>query len=187
MAPRPWTARGPDGRLPADPRAHRRTMARSQPSPQSAAERRAAEAELRRLATALAPTHAPLVGAMRRQLRMRLPTAHEVVYEYADAFVVSFSPDERGQEGVLAIRAGADGVKLYFNRGKGLPDPDRLLRGSGRQTRWIDVEAASTLARPAVRCLIEAAIARGGVPFADTGRGPVVIRPGAASRRRRAN
>ena len=93
--------------------------------------RRSAEAELRGLIAKFAPAHQRLIGAMRRWLRKRLPTAHEVVYEYRDCFVISYSPNERGYEGVLAIRASADGVKLYFNRGKGLPDPEKLLRGSG--------------------------------------------------------
>jgi hypothetical protein len=123
---------------------------------------------------------------VRRSLRKRLPTAHEVVYEYRDFFVISYSPNERGYEGVLAIRANADGVKLYFNRGKELPDPAKLLRGSGNQTRWIHVEGASTLASPDVARLIDEAIARNRVPFAPTGRGPVVIRsPSTRQRRRR--
>ena len=92
---------------------------------------------------------------------------------------------ERGYEGVLAIRASANGVRLYFNRGKGLPDPAKLLRGSGKQTRWIHLEGASTLARPAVARLIDEAIARNRVPFARTGRGPVVIRSVSAKQRRR--
>jgi hypothetical protein len=52
---------------------------------------------------------------MRRWLRKRLPTAHEVVYEYRDCFVISYSPNERGYEGVLAIRASANGVTLYIS------------------------------------------------------------------------
>jgi len=122
---------------------------------------------------------------MRRWLRKRLPTAHEVVYEYRDFFVISYSPSERGYEGVLAIRASADGVRLYFNRGKGLPDPTKLLRGSGKQTRWIHVEGASTLAHPAVAGLVDEALARNRVPFSRTGRGSVVIRSTSAKQRRR--
>src|SRR5438128_8279319 len=121
-------------------------------STQSAVARRSAEAELGTLIGKFAPAHLRLVGAMRRSLLKRLPTAHEVVYEYRDCFVISYSPNERGYEGVLAIRGSADGVRLYFNRGKGLPDPEKLLQGSGYQTRWIHVEGASTLARPAVAC-----------------------------------
>ena len=160
-------------------------MSTLQLSTQSAVARRSAEAELRTLIAKFAPAHLRLIGAMRRWLRKRLPTAHEVVYEYKDCFVISYSPNERGYEGVLAIRASADGVRLYFNRGKGLPDPEKLLRGSGNQTRWIQVEGASTLARPAVAGLIDEALARNRVPFASTGRGPVVIRSTSAKQLRR--
>jgi hypothetical protein len=154
-------------------------------STQSAAERRAAEAELRTLIDEFATAHLRLIGAMRRSLRKRLPTAHEVVYEYRDlgAVVISFSPNERGYDGVLAIRASADGVKLYFNQGKELPDPGKLLQGSS-QTRWIKMEGASTLARPAVVSLIDEALAQNRVPFERAGRGSVVIRSTSAKKRR---
>ena len=152
-------------------------------STQSAVARRSAEAQLRTLIAKFAPAHLRLIGAMRRWLRKRLPTAHEVVYEYHDFFVISYSPNERGYEGVLAIRGSADAVKLYFNQGKDLPDPAKLLQGSS-QTRWIHLEGAATLARPEVARLIDEAIARNRVPFADAGRGSVVLRSTSAKQRR---
>ena len=154
-------------------------------STQSAAARRAAEAELRTLIARYAPDHLRLINAMRKWLQKRLPTAHEIVYEYGNlgAVVISFSPNEHGYAGVLAIRASADGVKLYFNQGKDLPDPEKLLQGSS-QTRWIPMEGASTLARPAVVRLADEAIARNRVPFASAGRGSVIIRSTAAKNRR---
>ena len=154
-------------------------------STQSAVARRSAEAQVRAGIAKFAPAHLRLVSAMRRSLRKRLPTAHEVVYEYRDCFVISYSPSERGYQGVLAIRGSADGVRLYFNRGKGLPDPEKLLKGSGGQTRWIGVEGASTLAHPAVAGLIDEAIARNRVPFAPAGRGGGSVVDRAASQRRR--
>jgi hypothetical protein len=156
-------------------------------STQSAVERRSAEAELRTLLDKFAPAHLRLIGAMRRSLRTRLPTAHEVVYEYRNlgAVVISYSPNEHGYEGVLGIRASADGVKLFFNRCKELPDPAKLLHGSGGQVRSIDVEGASTLARQEVASLIDEAIARNPVPFALAGRGSVVIRSTSANKSRR--
>ena len=160
-------------------------MGTPRPDTQTAAARRSAEAGVRELIARFAPAHEGLVAATRRALRKRLPTAHELVYEYRDNFVISYSPDERGYEGVLALRASADGVKLYFNRGKGLPDPDRLLRGSGNQTRWIALDDPSTLRRQAVASLIDEALARGRVPFARTGRGPVIIRQTASKERAR--
>lgn len=154
-------------------------------SAQSAAERRSAEAGLSSLIETFAPAHRRLITAMRRSLQKRLPSAHELVYEYRNqgAVVISYSPSGHGYEGVLAIRATADGVKLYFGRGRELADPEKLLLGSS-QTRWIDVESATTLARPAVARLIEEAIARNQVPFAGAGRGPVVIRSTSAKKGR---
>src|SRR5262245_37488853 len=110
-------------------------MSTSKVSTQSAVARRSAEAELRKIIAKFAPAHQRLLGAVRRSLRKRLPTAHEVVYEYRDFFVISYSPNDRGYEGVLTVRASADGVKLYFNRFKELPDPAKLLQGSGGQVR----------------------------------------------------
>jgi hypothetical protein len=154
-------------------------------SAQSAVARRAAEAELRSLITQFASAHRRLVAAMRRSLRKRLPTAHELVYEYRDCFVISYSPNERGYEGVLSIHGSADGVKLYFNRGKELPDPAKLLEGSGRLVRFMNIEGASTLARPEVVRLIDAAIARNRIPFAVGPRGPIGIRLTTAKKQRR--
>lgn len=148
----------------------------SQPGPQSAAARRAAEAELRGLITRFAAPHQRLVGTARRWLRTRLPAAHEVVYEYRDCCVISVSPTAHGYEGVFTLRAAADGIRLYFNRGKDLQDPDRLLQGAGKQARWLQLDGASTLKRPEVARLVDEALARNPVPFERTGRGPVVIR-----------
>ncbi len=159
-------------------------MSTSEQSTQTAAERRAAGAELRGLVAKLAPTHADLVAAVRRWLRKRLPTAHEVVYEYADCVVVSYTPSGRGYEGVLAIRAGAEGVRLCVGVSGGLPDPEKLLHGSGKQMRWLDVESASTLRRPAVAALADGAIAGSRVPFAASGRGPIVLAAATAKKRR---
>lgn len=153
---------------------------------QPAAERKAAEAELRSLIAKFAMPHARLVAAVRKSLQKRMPTAHEVVYEYRNYVVISLTPSGRGYEGVLAIHASAGGVKLYFNSGKQLPDPQKLLQGSATQVRWIEMPNASTLARPAVASLIDAAIAHNQVPFAPAtqGKGSVTIRPTAAKKRR---
>lgn len=158
-------------------------MSTSESNTQSATERRAAEARLRELVDKFAPEQHQLVATVRRFLKKRLPTACEVVYEYRDCFVISCSPNEHGYDGIFAIRGSAEGVKLYFNYGKGLPDPAKLLKGTATQTRWILLEGASTLARPEVVSLVDEAIVRNDIPFAGTGRGPVVIRSKAAKAR----
>lgn len=151
---------------------------------QTAAARRAADAELAALIGKHAAAHVRLIVALRKSLRKRLPTAHEVVYEYGNqgAVVVSFSPSGHGYDGVLALRASAAAVKLYFNQGKDLPDPAKLLQGTS-QTRWINVQDASTLARPEVARLIEAALATNRVPFMPDGRGSIIIQSTAKTTR----
>ena len=153
------------------------------PAPtQSLPEQRAADAAARAIIQSVAPESERLIATIRRSLRKRLPTAHEIVYEYRSWVVISFSPTANGYDGVLAVRADADGVKLYFNRGKMLPDPDKLLRGSATQVRFIPVGSATTLTRPAVTRLIEQAITDNNVPFADTGKGSIVIRSASATK-----
>lgn len=153
---------------------------------QSAAVRRAAQAHVRDLVGRLASAHERLISAVRRHLRKRLPAAHELVYEYPGFLVLSYSPSEHGHQGIFAIRANADGVKLYFNQGKQLPDPDKLLRGSGSQVRWLGLERASNLTQPAVARLMDAAVAANRVAFSATGGGAVILRSAAGKKRRRA-
>jgi hypothetical protein len=160
-------------------------MGTSKLAAQPAAERKTAEAEVSRLVAKFAPEDERLAAATRRWVRKRLPTATEIVYEYRDCFVISFSPSEHGYQGVCGIRGSADEIRLYFTAGKGLPDPEKLLRGSAN-ARYVEVEGASTLSRPAVLRLFDEALARNRIPFAKTGRGRVVLSPTLAKKRRSA-
>lgn len=146
------------------------------PAAQSPAQRREAQAQLRALVEKVVPSKSKLIADLRRALRKAMPTAHELVYEYRDSLVMSFSPSDAGYEGVVAIRAGADGARLYFGRGKELKDPTKLLQGSGNATRWMSIESAATLRHADVAHLIDQATALGRVPFARSGKGAVLIR-----------
>jgi hypothetical protein len=123
--------------------------------------------------------------SVRSAVRKRLPTANELVYDYHTSFVIAYSPTERPTDGIVSIAARADGVRLYLMHGPQLSDPKKLLLGSGRQTRFIRVEAASQLADPDVEALIAAAIDLAGVPLPRKGRGKLVIRTASPKRRPR--
>ncbi|MBI1189727.1 MAG: hypothetical protein GC200_03480 [Tepidisphaera sp.] len=151
---------------------------------QSASERKAAEAQIKALIKRYSPHDEKLVDSLRKAFRKRMPTSHEVAYEYSNAVVMSFSPSEKGYEGILVIHAGGEGVRLYFNRGKELPDPEKLLQGSGGIARWIPIESIAAIKRPEVAALIDAALEQNPVPFADSGTGSVLVRPTAAGKRR---
>jgi len=145
---------------------------------QTPAERRAVEAQWKLLIDRFAPRHRRLISTVRRSLQQRLPTAFELIYEYRDFLVISVSPTVQGYVGLLGLRASAGEVKLYFNRGRELHDPAKLLHGTGTQTRALTLENAATFAQPAVADLIEQAIALNPIPFATTGRGAMLLRSG---------
>jgi uncharacterized protein DUF1801 len=120
--------------------------------------------------------NAALIRSVRKALRKRLPTAHELVYDNYNFFVIGYSSTERPSDCIVSIAAAANGVGLSFYYGATLPDPHKLLLGSGSQNRFIRLESAATLARAEVEDLISAAIAQGGTPLPKSGKGKLIIR-----------
>jgi hypothetical protein len=113
---------------------------------------------------------------VRKALRKRLPAAWELAYDNYNFFVIGYSPTERPSDAIVSLTAGASGVGLCFIRGAALPDPAKILLGSGNQTRFIRLESASVLGRPDVEALLAAAVAQAKVPLRPRGRGVLVIR-----------
>ena len=145
----------------------------------------AAERQLRGFIAKFAPADQKLIRAVRARMRRRLPTAHELVYDNYNFFVIGYSPTERPSDGILSIAARANRVAICLFHGAKLPDPKRLLVGSGKQVRFLRLESASTLAHPDVEALLAAAIARSKVQFPAKGRGRLVIRAVSAKQRPR--
>ena len=147
------------------------------------------EAQLRFFIENFDPREQRLIRAVRSAVRKRLPTANELVYDYYTFFVIGYSPTGHPIDGIVAIAARPDGVRLYFMYRKPLPDPKKLLSGTGKQARFIRVEAASRLAHPDVEALIAAAIDQARVPLPSKAqaraRGRLVIRSISAKRQPR--
>jgi hypothetical protein len=120
--------------------------------------------------------NAALIRSVRKALRKRLPTANELVYDNYNFFVIGYSSTGRPSDCLVSVAAAANGVGLSFYYGATLPDPHRLLLGSGSQNRFIRLESAATLARPEVEELIAAAIAQGETPLPASGKGKLIIR-----------
>ena len=119
---------------------------------------------------------AALIRAVRKRLRKRLPSANELVYDNYNFFVIGYCATERPSDCVVSIAAAANGVGLSFYYGATLPDPHKLLQGSGNQNRFIRLESAAILARPEVEELILAALAQAKNPMPRSGRGKLIIR-----------
>src|SRR4029077_5476959 len=94
------------------------------------------------------------------KLRRAFPGCNQIVYDYANSVVVSFSMSERGYEAIVAVAISPRGVKLYFD--KSLPDPKGLLEGSGGKVRSVNVKTASELDHGDIHALIKAAIKHAG-------------------------
>ena len=129
--------------------------------------------------------HQALIRDVRKVLRKRFPTAYELVYDNYNFFVIGYSPTDRPSDSIISIAAAANGIGLCFIQGARLPDPHKVLNGSGKQTRFVRLESAKTLARPEVDALLAAAVAQAKTPLRTTGRGELVIRSVSAKQRPR--
>lgn len=131
------------------------------------------------------PENRRLIRAIRKALRKRFSTSYELAYDNYNFFVLGYSPTERPSDAVVTMAAGANGVGLCFVRGATLPDPKKVLLGSGSQTRFIRVQSVEVLARPEVKALLAAALARSRARFRTTGRPTLIIRSISAKQRPR--
>ncbi len=131
------------------------------------------------------PETARLARACLTRMRKVTPGAVEMVYDNYNWLVIGFSPTERPSDAVFSIVLPPDRVTLCFLQGAELPDPHKLLRGSGRIVRNVRVESMKTLDLPAVRELIRAARAFARVPFDGTQKRKLVIKSVSAVQRAR--
>ena len=144
-----------------------------------------AEKQLRSFIAKFEPKHQALIRSLRKAMRLRLPTANELVYDNYNFFVIGYCPSERPSDCTISLAAAANGVNLAFLHGATLPDPHQLLAGSGGQNRLLRIHSAQILARPEVEALIAAAAAQSKTPFPVSGKGKLVIRSISAKQRPR--
>ncbi len=134
------------------------------------------EKQLRSFIDKFEPQHQAVIRAARRKLRKRFPTATELAYDNYNFFVIGFGPNERPSDCIVSIAAAANGVGLCFIHGASLPDPAKVLVGSGKQTRFVRLPSADVLDQPAVQALLTVAAKRAQTPLPASGRGKLIIR-----------
>ena len=115
------------------------------------------------------------IRAARAAMRKRLPTATELIYDNYNFLVIGFSPTERPSHAICSLAANAKGISLFFLWGKTLPDPHKILKGSGNQVRSVRLEDAAPFQRPEIEALIQAAIGQSRTPFPESGRGATIV------------
>ena len=129
--------------------------------------------------------NARLIRQCRAEIRKLLPTAHELVYDNYNFFVIGYCSTERPSDCIVSLVANAHGVGLSFYYGASVPDPQRLLLGSGNQNRFVRLPGVETLRSPGVLALIQAAVAQADPPLSTRGGRHTIIRAIAAKQRPR--
>jgi hypothetical protein len=133
--------------------------------------------------------YAPEIGALAHatlaKMRSRLPGAIELVYDNYNALAIGFGPTERTSDVIFSIALYPRWVSLFFFHGVGLPDPQKLLKGSGRTVRHIVLESASDLDKPAVKALMKHALERADKPLDKANRSRIIIKSISAKQRPR--
>jgi len=102
-----------------------------------------------------------VLAAMRRHL----PPCIELVYDNYNALVVGFGPTDCASDAVFSIVLYPRWVTLFFLHGATLPDPSKVLKGSGKIVRHVVLDSAADLDKPAIRKLMDRALAACEEPF----------------------
>jgi hypothetical protein len=104
----------------------------------------------------------PAVGKVARRLRQLVAEVHP------DAVEVPRPSEQHASYGVGLNKMSEiygyicplkEYVRLGFYFGGALPDPEKLLEGSGKRLRHIKIYSLEEAERPAVRALLKAAVA----------------------------
>ena len=85
------------------------------------------------------------------------PAANELLY-HTHALTAVFSMSEKLGDAYCMLPIYTKHVNLGFNKGTQLPDPQKLLTGTGNLIRHIPVQAASDYRNPQVKALVKAAM-----------------------------
>lgn len=145
----------------------------------------AVEAQLATCIDKFDPARAALIRECRVALRQLMPTAVELVYDNYNFFVIGYCTTPRASDCIVSIAAAANGISLSFYYGAALPDPARVLQGTGKQNRFIRIAEGTTLHQSAVRAMIQTAIAHAEPPLPAAGPGRTVIQSVSAKQRPR--
>jgi hypothetical protein len=153
-------------------------------SPQKTSEK-SAQTQLDTFLDKYTPEIATMARSCLRKMRARLPGAMQLVYDNYNALAIGFSPSERPSEGIFSIVVFPRYVTLFFLQGTKVPDPKKLLQGSGNVVRTIRLERAADLDQPDVQELISAALKSAKVPIDHSARGKLIVRAILAKQRPR--
>ena len=98
-----------------------------------------------------------LARAARALMMDVLPKVKETVDPTGPYITYAYEPGDK--DVVSYITVSMQGVKLGVARGASLPDPKKLLQGSGKANRHVVIKTLDDLETPGLRQLVRAALA----------------------------
>jgi hypothetical protein len=144
-----------------------------------------AEAQLDSFIDKFTPEVAALTRALLSKMKARVPGATILVYDNYNALAIGFGPNEKAGQAVLSLAVMPRWVTLCFLRGMGLPDPRRLLKGSGSRVRHVRLLTSESFDDAAVQDLITAALERAEPQIDPAARQQLIIKSISAKQRAR--
>lgn len=75
------------------------------------------------------------------------------------AKMIAYSYGQKYAEMICTIIPSKKGIKLGFYKGVDLPDPDKLLEGTGKISRYVEIRSAEQIKSPGLKKLIQDALA----------------------------
>lgn len=102
------------------------------------------------------------ISTLAQQLRGFLLEQLPAINEEIDlpANMASYNYGFGYKNAICVIIPSKKGLKLGFNRGSALPDPEKLLTGTGKVHRYVVINTAADFNKPAVKqLLVEALLA----------------------------
>ncbi len=131
------------------------------------------------------PETAALARAVLKKMRTLTRGACELVYDNYNTLAVAFAASDRTSEAIFSVAVYPRWVSLFFIAGVTLPDPQGILKGSGKAMRHIVLRAAADLDAPAVRVLMTTALQQARFPLDPKARRRLIIKSISAKQRPR--
>ena len=144
-----------------------------------------AEAQLDGFIDKFTPEVAALTRNLIEKMKRRVPGATIMVYDNYNALAIGFGPTDKAGQAVLSLAVMPRWVTLCFLHGVGLPDPHRILNGSGSRVRHVRLHTPEAFDDPRVQDLIEAALDRSEPPIDQAAEQELIIKSISAKQRPR--
>ena len=144
-----------------------------------------AEAQLDGFIDKFTPEVAALTRNLIEKMKRRVPGATIMVYDNYNALAIGFGPTDKAGQAVLSLAVMPRWVTLCFLHGVGLPDPHRILNGSGSRVRHVRLHTPEAFDDPQVQDLIEAALDRSEPPIDPAAEQELIIKSISAKQRPR--